>query len=412
MKKLLERSTIITQLVATDYIREIMQQIEWSFRLVAIRGARGVGKTTLLRQHLKLNYGASETALYVSLDDFYFTENRLFELAEQFSQQGGQQLYLDEVHKYPKGNWAQEIKNIYDFLPDLKVVFTGSSILKILNEQADLSRRALVYDMQGFSFREYLDVVLKIQLPSYSLATILQDHRAIASNIVLERKIKPLVLLNDYLQYGYYPFFLESQKAYWSRVTEMLKLVIEVDFSYLEDYTITNHTKINHLLYAIASSAPFKPNISKLSSKLVLNRNRLTQYIYLLERARLINLLHSDRTGISALQKPEKIFLENTNLMYALAPAGIQKGSLRETFFFSHLRYAVQQSPGLTQQIFYPDRGDFLVDTFAEQISFEVGGRNKGRQQLADADNGYLVIDDMEIGTAHRIPLWLFGFLY
>ena len=412
MELLVQQSKTLTQLVSTHYVRYLMTTIEWDYRLIAIRGPRGVGKTTLLRQHLKLHYGVSDKALYITLDDFFFTETRLIELARQFHQMGGEILYIDEVHKYPHGDWAREIKNIYDLLPQLKVVFTGSSIIRILNEQADLSRRALIYEMQGLSFREFVGLTKNIVIPSFSIQDLLENHIVIAADLVLEKVLKPLVLLKEYLEYGYYPFFLESRMAYFSRLREMLKLVIEVDFNYLEEYTITEHTKINKLLYAIASSAPFKPNIAKLSERIGLNRNRLTQYIYLLERARLLHLLHTNRKGITALQKPDKIYLENTNLMYALVPTKVERGNLRETFFLSHIRYNKRQTTPFAPQTFYPDKGDFLVDTYEEQFLFEVGGSSKSAKQIMGQKNAYLVIDDLEIGHTNKIPLWLFGLLY
>lgn len=412
MKNLIDQSYTIIGLTQTDYIRSLMNHIEWSHRLVAIRGARGVGKTTLLRQHLKINYGLSNKALYISLDDFYFTEHRLFDVAKEFNQKGGTCLYIDEVHKHPTDNWAKEIKNIYDFLPELKVVFTGSSIIKILNEQADLSRRALIYEMQGLSFREYIELTTNITFPTVSLSELLTQHLDLAKTIILDKKVKPLALLEDYLRYGYYPFFLESKKAYLSRVREMIKLVIEIDFNYLPEYTITDHHKINRLLYVIASSVPFKPNITKLSERIGLNRNRLTQYIYLLERGRLLNLLHNDRKGITALQKPSKVYLENPNLMYALVNANVNKGNLRETFFLNHISYQNRTKNPFSTKVFYPEKGDFLVDIVSDRFLFEVGGKNKSFKQIGQAPNHFVVADDIEFGDGNKIPLWLFGLLY
>lgn len=397
--------------VATQHTRELMLQIDWSARLVAIRGARGVGKTTLMLQHLKKTYGRSQQALYATLDDLYFAQNRLIDLARDFHARGGLALYLDEVHKYPYDNWAQEIKNIYDLLPGLKVVFSGSSILKIIQEQADLSRRALIYDLQGLSFREYISLKTGTALPIFPLEEVLNAHAGLAAQIVYDHKIRPLQFFGDYLREGYYPFFLENPKVYLMRVRELIKLIIEVDLNYLPEYTITDHAKINRLLYAIATSAPFTPNISKLSERIELNRNRLTQYIYILERARLLNLLHSRHKGVSSLQKPDKIFLENPNLAFALAPNNTDLGNLRETFFLNQLQ-APMPGQGLPWQVAYPQQGDFLLDTFAGQFTFEVGGKNKDSAQLSGMDHAYVVADDIEFGQGRRLPLWLFGFLY
>lgn len=397
--------------VPIAYSREILQRIDWKHRLIAIRGPRGVGKTTLLLQHLQRTYRNSPHALYVTLDDFFFTETRLVDLARAFLAKGGKILYLDEVHKYPHGNWAQEIKNIYDLLPTLQVVFTGSSILRIRNEQADLSRRALVYDLQGLSLREYIDLTQEKSLPIVSLEDILSRHEELAAQIVHDYQIHPLQFFGTYLREGYFPFFLENTDIYMYRVREVLKLIIEVDLNYLPEYTITDHAKINRLLYAIASSAPFKPNISKLSERIGLNRNRLTEYIYLLERARLLNLLHSRHKGITSLQKPDKVYLENTNLTYALAPAKADPGSLRETFFLNQL-LAQQWGRPFPLVVAYPETGDFRVDTYEQTYRFEVGGKHKTMAQIRSVDNAYLVVDDLEIGFERKIPLWLFGFLY
>lgn len=397
--------------VSTTYTRELHQLIDWKHRLIAIRGPRGVGKTTLLLQHLKLNYGSSPEALYVTLDDFFFTENRLVNVAKEFYAKGGKVVYLDEVHKYPQINWAQEIKNIYDLLPGLKVVFTGSSILKILNEQADLSRRALIYNLQGLSLREYIDLAENKKLPVFSFEEIINRHHELANQIVHDYGLHPLQFFKTYLREGYFPFFLENRNIYLNRVREVLKLIIEVDLNYLPEYTITDHVKINRLLYAIATSAPFKPNISKLSERIGLNRNRLTEYIYLLERARLLNLMHSRHRGVSSLQKPEKIYLENTNLTYALAPNQVNHGSLRETFFLNQLS-APQLDRPFPLVITYPEKGDFLVDNFENSYLFEVGGKNKDLRQVRSEENAFIAADDIEVSFDRRIPLWLFGFLY
>jgi uncharacterized protein len=397
--------------VATAHSRELLSQIDWGARLVAIRGARGVGKTTLMLQHLKQNYGRSSQALYATLDDLFFSANNLIDLAREFHAKGGEVLYLDEVHKYPRDNWAQEIKNIYDLLPGLKVVFSGSSILKILQEQADLSRRALIYDLQGLSLREYISLKTGTPLPVFSLEDLLHVHPQLAAQILYDHHIRPLQYFSDYLREGYYPFFLENPGVYLMRVRELIKLIIEIDLNHLPDYTITDHVKISKLLYAIATSAPFKPNISKLSERVELNRNRLTQYIYVLEQARMLNLLHSRHKGVSALQKPDKIYLENPNLAFALSPGNTDVGSLRETFFLNQVR-APLSGHGLPWQVNHPEQGDFLIDTYAGQYTFEVGGKNKGRAQIAGLDHAYVAADELEIGNGQQIPLWLFGFLY
>jgi hypothetical protein len=240
---------------------------------------------------------------------------------------------------------------------------------------------------------------------------MLERHSELAAHVIHDRGIRPLQFFDDYLREGYYPFFLENRMVYLMRVRELLKLIIEIDLNYLPEHTITDHVRISKLLYAIASSAPFKPNISKLSERVELNRNRLTQYIYILERARMLNLLHSRHKGISALQKPEKIYLENTNLAFALAPGKTDAGSLRETFFLNQLRAPI---PGraLPLIVNYTDQGDFLVDSYEDQYAFEIGGKSKGFAQLEDKPHAFVAADGIETGFDRKIPLWLFGFLY
>ena len=331
------------------------------------------------------------------MDDLYFSENRLIYFIEDFVNRGGQYLYLDEVHKY-KG-WSIEVKNGYDYFSKLKIVFTGSSITEILNAEADLSRRVVIYDMQGLSFREYLNISQKINLESYNFENLLKNHSEIAAALV--QKIKPLAHFGEYLKYGYYPYFLEGKGSYWAKVNQTIKLTLEVDLNVRKGYNIQHVDKINKLLYAIATSVPFKPNISKLSERIQLNRNLLTHYFYYLEQARLLNLLRSNRKGLTSIQKPDKVYLENTNLLYAIAPDNVEKGNLRETFFLNQIR------PHFP--VYFTDKGDFKV---ANQYLVEIGGKNKKAGQVKNEGNYFLAVDDIEVGIGTQIPLWLFGFLY
>jgi uncharacterized protein len=383
--------------VNSDYQREIVGRIDWNDRIIGIGGQRGVGKTTLLLQYIKKHYKTDRSVLYISMDDLYFSDNRLIDFAELFSSKGGKHLFLDEIHRYP--NWAQEIKNIYDDLPELKIVFTGSSMLEISKSKADLSRRVAYYTMPNMSFREFVNnKVNKLYLP-YKLTDILNNHTEIA--ILLKNDFKPLVLLNEYLQYGYFPFYYEAPKTFLQRVEEIINTTFDVDIMQLKGLNTTGLLKMKQLLYIIAQSVPFKPNIVKLSERIGVNRNTLLSYIKHLEDAGIITSLYASSHGIGVLQKPEKIYLENTCFNYALCNRQPEKGTLRETFFISHLKEK--------HKLTYTDRGDFVIDN---KKVFEVGGRGKGMKQLEGITNAWLAADDLEIGVEKKIPLWLFGFIY
>ena len=379
------------------FTRSIMDTIHWEARLIGIKGARGVGKTTLLLQYIKKNLPIDKATLYVSLDSIWFTENTLSALADQFVKQGGNYLFLDEVHKYP--NWSQELKNIYDDYPELKIVFTASSLLEILNARADLSRRAVVYTMQGLSYREYVNLNLGLQLPKYTLSEILDQHVSIASEI--NKKIKPLQYFNDYLHHGYYPFFQEVPELYFYRIEEVLNLILEIELPLLRKVEVAYIVKLRQLLQIISQLVPFVPNVSKLSERIGVNRNTFVSYLYFLEEAHITRNLYKDAKGITQLQKPNKIYLENTNLQYALSPDQANIGTIRETFFLNQV--------SVHHKLEYIDESDFLVD---HQYIFEIGGKSKNHKQIKNLKQSYLALDDLEYGMANKIPLWLFGFLY
>lgn len=397
MKILFQRSDLLLQRVPLEFERKVPGDPDWNWRMNAIIGARGVGKTTLLLQRLKSISDDGKKGIYVTLDDPYFTENKLFDFAEQFAQEEGEFLFIDEVHKYPE--WGRELKNIYDLLPALKVVFSGSSVLDIHRQGKDLSRRALYYFLPGLSFREFLSVTKASDFREYSLEEIFNDHRAIANAVV--RQIKPLLHFKNYLKYGYYPFFLDETRDYWLTLNQLIKLVIEVDMKFLSNIDPYQSRKILQLLRIIAQSSPFKPNISKLSERIELQRRTLLQYLHFLDQAKLVRLATLTQNKISILQKPDKIFLENPNLYYALARDQLNSGSLRESFFFNQL--SVNYDIDLHKKV------DFLVEN---SYAFEIGGRNKGSSQIKDLENAYIAADGIEIGYGNSVPLWLFGFLY
>lgn len=380
----------------TNFIRGLMYEIKWESRLIGIRGARGVGKTTLLLQYIK-KFLKSDDTLYVSLDNIWFSENKLSNLVDYFVKKGGKYLFLDEVHKYP--TWSQEVKNIYDDYPDLKTVFTGSSMLEILNARSDLSRRAISYNMQGLSYREYLGVKTGKTYGSYSLDDILRNHINITKDIVSE--LKPLQYFQSYLKSGYYPYFKEDFDLYFNKLGDVVNMIIEIELPLLRQTDIAYLNKIKQLIYIIAQSVPFNPNISKLSERIGINRQTLLSYLSNLNEAGLIQLIYKDAYGVSLLQKPDKIYLENTNLMFALSNNITEVGTLRETFFMNQLKYK--------HLIEYAEDGDFIVD---KKYIFEIGGKNKSKKQIKNLNNAYVVADDIEFGNGNRIPLWLFGFIY
>lgn len=397
MERLYE--TFVRKIMATDtsFVRSLMAEIEWNARLIGIKGARGVGKTTMLLQYIKLHLPLDGTVLYASVDNIWFSEHKLYDFASDFARRGGKYLFLDEVHKYP--NWSQELKNIYDDLPDLYVVFTGSSLLEIYKSKADLSRRAVVYEMQGFSFREYLERNLGERLPVFNLDDIIHRHIELASEVL--SKVKPLQHFQDYLRHGYYPYYNELPSLYYSRINEVVNLITELEIPHLRNIDTAYTSKIKQLLYVVSESAPFIPNISKLSERIAISRISLLSYLDALHDSRLVIKLHKEATGISKLQKPDKLYLENTNLMFALASGVPDKGNLRETFFANQLGYR--------HKVNVSSESDFIIDG---KYTFEIGGKKKGQQQISGLTDAFVAADDIEFGMGNKLPLWMFGLLY
>lgn len=376
--------------------RYLIDQLDLNNRLIAVKGARGAGKTTLLLQLAKLHLPLKST-LYVSLDHIYFFDNKLYELAKEFTQFGGTHLLLDEVHKYP--TWSREIKLIYDNFPELTVIFTSSSMLEIYKSESDLSRRAISYDLKELSFREFITFETKKIFPVYPFAEILENHMDIATSLF--EGIKPLALFEKYLKIGAYPYYAENEDLYYQKLSNVINLIIEVDINAVEDVQYHTLIKLKKLLITIASSAPFTPNITKLSEKVGVSRNILVQSIKVLERAGLINELYKDTAGIGVLTKPEKLYLNNSNLMYALAKENTNIGTVRETFFLNQFK-------GL-HEINRSEKADFVIN---KTYTFEIGGKNKTKRQIANVKNAYIAKDRIEIGFGNVIPVWLFGFMY
>ncbi|MGB3607989.1 ATP-binding protein [Psychroserpens sp.] len=378
--------------------RYLLKHIDWKDRLIGIKGARGSGKTTLMFQYMKFELPESAEYLYASLDELYFLENTLVAFTKEFVLRGGTHLFLDEVHKYP--NWSRELKLIYDQFPNLKIVFTSSSILEIYKGESDLSRRAVIYDLKELSFREYILFEKGHDLPKIELKDLLINHKKIAIDLkpYLE---KPIRYFEDYLKQGAYPYYLENPKSYINKLNQTINLILEVDLNAVENIPYAESLKIKKLLIAIAQVVPFTPNITKLSERLGMSRNFLINAIKLLNRAELVIELYKPNTGIGAFTKPEKLYLNNPNLVYALGKENAKTGTLGETFFANQMKHL--------HEIHLAEKGDFIID---KTYTFEIGGKGKTSKQIQNIKNSFVVRDDMEVGSLNVIPLYLFGFLY
>ncbi len=390
--------------VQTHFKRSLLNRIDWSQRLIEIRGSRGVGKTTLMLQKAGEVQEAGGKVLYASLDAPYFFTQGLYDFAEEALQYGITTLFLDEVHRYPSkhkaSDWSLEIKNIYDAFPELSIVYSGSSILHLYKGKGDLSRRKAAYLLPGLSFREYLEYRGIAQAPILSLEEIVHNHEGHASRLVQE--FKPLPNFEDYLSHGYYPFYKGNTTVYAQQLKDVIALVIDLDLAEVASIAPPAKEQLKRLLGAISTTVPYVPNMHKLSATVGITDYRtLMKYLYLLEDAQLLSLLHSAAKGNKSLQKPSKIYLNNTNLIEALSPNQAEIGTARETFFYSQLREVAA--------VHYPKKGDFLVN---QQYVFEVGGKQKGFSQIKEERDAYIAADGIEVGLARKIPLWLFGYLY
>jgi predicted AAA+ superfamily ATPase len=398
MEKLIQFSTSRIDSVDTSFKRYLWNRINWDNRLIAITGARGVGKTTMLLQYIRENLnGKPDEVIYVNMDDLYFSKNSLVDFADKFVKLGGKYLFLDEVHKYR--NWSQEIKNSYDYFPDLKIVVTGSSALDIYKGKADLSRRAILYKLQGLSFREFIALKYKYYFPVLELDDLLKNaHKKIPA--ILD-KIKPLKLFEEYLRLGYYPFFREGEDEFQIRLKQIVNHILDSDLPSVENIDFKSVNYLRKLISILAEIVPYKPNIVKLSQQVGVSRETLVRYLYLLEKADLLILLQTSAHGISKMNKPEKIYLNNSNLVYALGDDRSNQGTLRETFFLNQLQ--------VLHSITSSEKSDFLV---GDKYTFEIGGKNKNREQISGIENAFVAADNIEYAQQNKIPLWLFGFLY
>ena len=382
--------------ISNKFRRYLHQQINWNQRMIGIKGPRGAGKTTLILQHLKFDLGSLSTALYITADHTWFYNHSLLETATDWYKQGGRILFIDEVHKYQ--HWSRELKNIYDGLPEMQVVFSASSALDIYRGEADLSRRVISYSLAGLSFREYLTFTTDKHFDIIGISDISNKHRSFSQNIL--EQLQPLPHFKKYLQNGYLPIIAEGESEYLVRLEQVVNAIVDTDLSYIASYNSGTAIKVKKLLGVIAESVPFKPNISALAGKLDMSRDSVYQYIYQLKDARLLNVLSAEGKGISTLQKPDKIYLENTNLAYALTEKP-DIGNIRETFLLGQLLNA-----GL--EVHAPQEGDFLT----KNISIEVGGKGKTASQVKEHANYLVAADNIETGIGTKVPLWIFGFLY
>ncbi|MBN2165212.1 MAG: ATP-binding protein [Marinilabiliaceae bacterium] len=373
--------------------RKLMDEINWNHKLIGIKGARGIGKTSFLLNIAKEKYGFDKSCLYVNLNNLYFSGNSIIGFADEFRKTGGKTLILDQVFKYP--SWLDELKYCYDHFTDLQVVFSGSSAMSLVNENSDLSIIADVYSLEGFSFREFINLKAGTNFEVVPFDNILRDHENIANNIV--KNVKPLAFFSDYLHHGYYPFYLE-QSNYLENLLKIINFSLEIDVSYLQQIDLKYLPKIRKLLYIIGLSAPFQPNISRISAEIETSRATVMNYLTYLKQAKLIHLLYEGDDEL--LKKPSMVYMQNPNIVYSVAQSDIEINMLHQTFFYSMVS---------TQKKFsYTKQADFLVDG---HYKFLVGGRideNKKRNRIEE----FCARDMIEVGEGNQIPLWLFGFLY
>ena len=397
-KQLLAASDRLVSRIPMERKRYLFPRIDWNDRLICIKGPKGTGKTTLILQHIREAFGAgSDKCVYMSADHIWFAKHNILDAIDYFNSHGFTHIFIDEIHH--ANDWSRLVKTISDTYPDLNIVYSGSSILKLSSGEADLSRRQASYNLKGLSFREFLSFEGVMDERILSLEDIIANHRAIAIDISSRTKILPL--FEKYLKIGYYPIYKGISSQFEERLVEIVNSVIDVDFPIIEDFTPATIRKAKKMLMVLAESCPQHPNMSELYRELETNRNLGLKMLDALERAELVMSIDSGNAKLKQLSKPEKLFLGDTNLMNALAP-NINIGAIRETFFASQLRAA-------SHKVVAPLAGDFCVD---DKYLFEIGGPGKGFEQIKDISDSYVVQDGVETGIGNKIPLWLFGFLY
>lgn len=389
MESLYQKHRTLVASTSLSFKRYMFDKIPWESRMVGIIGARGVGKTTMLLQYIKEQN--NDSLLYVSADDIYFSTHRLADLVDEFYRTGGTSIFIDEIHKYK--DWSVELKNIYDSYPKLKVVFTGSSILDIRKGTADLSRRALIYSMQGFSFREYLLFYHNMDVPVHSFEEVIAHKTSLLDYIE-----HPIPLFKEYLQSGYYPLAIEDHFSI--RLGQIINHTLEVDIPQFANLSVSTGRKLKRLLQVIGESVPFKPNFSSIATKLEVSRNSLEEYMTLMEDAGLIARLRNQTSGMIGMGKVDKVYLDNPNLIYYLSEREPDMGNIRETFFFNQMR--------VNQPVTSSSVADFQIGKYI----FEVGGKSKTQEQIKNKQNAFVVKDNIEYGYRNVIPLWILGLNY
>ena len=400
METLFEKSDQYLQTTPMKFIRESIGEIDWSSRLIAIQGAKGVGKSTLMRQYIKLNYPShSRKALYCSLDSLYFVSHTITEIVTGFRLLGGERVFLDEIHKYG-GDWSREIKELNDLYDDIKIVISGSSLLKLLNSDADLSRRCVRYTIQGLSFREYLGLCHSINIKKYLLGEVLSDPFNLADEV--NNLCHPLEYFMAYLKQGYYPFFIEGEVTYHQRIEQVISYIIEVELPEMGLVDLSGVRKLKRLLSIISDEVPFELDSSKLARSIGSSRETVVAYLHHLGRAKILNLLFSGAKDYVKLAKPDKLYLENPNMLFALCGQTPLIGTVRESFAVCMLAKDNVVEYG-------KDRGDFLVNG---KFTFEIGGPDKGFSQIAGVRDSYVFADGIEMPSGKKLPLWFLGFLY
>lgn len=403
MDALFRKSDRLLANTGMDIVRDKMEEIHWNSQLITIIGAKGVGKSTLIRQHLKQNYKPGDhRVLYCSADTVDMSTRTLVELAEEFSIRGGELLAIDEIHKYKPGtsDWSREIKEIYELFPDLKMIVSGSSLLRMREGDADLSRRAVKYTMPGLSFREALRFYHGLTFPKWTLDDILAHPYDLWQSV--SAKCKPVALLKEYLTKGYYPFLLEGEGEYYTKIEQVIGYIVETELPQICRVDVSNVRKLQALIAMICSETPFELNANRIAAALEIGRDTVVEYLKYLGDAKVLNLLYSDKKKIGKLSKPDKVYLENPNIMYALAPTKVEVGTLRETFAVGCLSESHNVEYGKTQ-------GDFKVDA---KYTFEIGGRSKDFSQIAGVKDSYVFADDWDMPDGAKLPLWMLGFLY
>lgn len=403
MDSLFRKSDRLLANTQTEIIRDKMNEIHWNARLVTIMGAKGVGKSTLIKQYLKQKYKLGDRRiLYCSADTVDFSMRTLVGLAEEFSIRGGELLAIDEIHKYKSGttDWSREIKEIHELYPDLKLIVSGSSLLRLREGDADLSRRAVKYTMPGLSFRESLRFYHGLEFKRWALEDILAHPYDLWQEV--SSKCKPVAFFKEYLEKGYYPFLLEGEGDYYNKIEQVVNYIIEAELPQICKVDVANVRKLQALIALICNEVPFELNVNKIAAAIEIGRDTVVEYLKYLGDAKVLNLLYSDKKKIGKLSKPDKVYLENPNILYALTPTKAEIGTLRETFAICSLSESHTVEYGKEQ-------GDFRVDG---KYTFEIGGRSKGFSQIAGVENSYVFADDWDMPDGSKLPLWMLGFLY